>query len=343
MQFLQIYAAPHAHHLSTGAMSQREEMLAMVASLYYEHNQSQSEIAGRMGVSSSKISRMLKEARDRGIVEIQVRMPVPRDFALEQDLISRFALQDAYVLRMGDETDGESLLRSTGGIAAGYLQRIIPTLGANASIGVAWGTSVHATVSALPDNLGQKIDVVQLVGGVGAVMAGGSDVTRMVATKLGGRHYDLHAPMLVERPEVRTAFLSEPVVRDAINRAKAVQLAITGIGTVQDEDSSFLRAGLLTRGDLSALRSSGAVGEMVSRFYNRAGRFDGIEINQRIIGIELDDLRRIPVVLAIARGLSKVPAILGALEARYVTVLATDAITAEAVLAMAHAPVERVS
>jgi DNA-binding transcriptional regulator LsrR (DeoR family) len=341
MQVLQIYAAPRTHHLSTGAMSQREEMLAMVASLYYEHNQSQSQIAGRMGVSSSKISRMLKEARDRGIVEIQVRVPVPRDFALEQDLISRFALQDAYVLRVGDETDAQNLLRSTGEIAASYLQRVIPTLGANASIGVAWGTSVHATVSALPDNLGRQIDVVQLVGGVGAVMAGGSDVTRMVATKLGGRHYDLHAPMLVERPEVRTAFLSEPVVRDAINRAKAVQLAITGIGTVQDEDSSFLRAGLLTRGDLSALRSSGAVGEMVSRFYNRAGRFDGIEINQRIIGIELDDLRRIPVVLAIARGLSKVPAILGALEAHYVTVLATDAITAEAVLAMVKSQANR--
>jgi deoxyribonucleoside regulator len=316
-------------------MSQREEVLAMVASLYYEHNQSQSQIAKRMGVSSSKISRMLKEARDQGIVKIQIAVPVPRNFALEQELISHFNLQDAYVLQVGDEMDGGGVLRRTGEIAAGYLERIIPTLGPSASIGVAWGTSVHATVNALPDNLAQGIDVVQLVGGVGALMAGGSDVTRMVATKLGGRHHDLHAPMLVERPEVRMAFLSEPMVRDAVQRAKAVQLAITGIGTVQDEGSSFLRAGLLTRGDLTELRSNGAVGEMVSRFYNATGRFDGIEINQRIIGIELDDLRRIPSVLAIACGLSKVRAILGALRARYVTVLATDAITARAVLELA--------
>ena len=199
-------------------MSERDELLAMVASLYYEYNQSQSQIAKRLGVSSSKISRMLKEARDRSIVEIQIHIPVPHDFLLEQELIGAFGLQDAYVLRInGEETDAE-ILRSTGEIAAAYLDRIIPTLGPNASIGVAWGTGVHATVNALPNNPGRQIDVVQLTGGVGALMVDGPDLARMVATKLGGRHYDLHAPMLVERPEVRAAFLSEPIVRDAIRR-----------------------------------------------------------------------------------------------------------------------------
>ena len=320
---------------NVGAMGDREEMLAMVASLYYEHNQSQSQIAGRLNVSSSKISRMLKEARDRGIVEIQIRMQVPHDFLLEQELIKTFQLRDACVLKVAGDETSEALLRSTGELAAAYLQRIIPTLGPNASIGVAWGTGVHATVSALPDNLGRQIDVVQLTGGVGALMVDGPDLARMVAAKLGGRHYDLHSPMLVERPEVRDAFLSEPIVRDAIRRAQAVQLAITGIGTVQDEDSSFLRAGLLTRSDLSELRNSGAVGETVGRFYDLQGAHAGIEINQRVIGMELNQLREIPLILAIARGLPKVQAILGALRAGYATVLATDAVTARSVLHLA--------
>lgn len=315
-------------------MSEREDMLAMVASLYYELDQSQTQIANRLGVSSSKISRMLKEARDRGIVHIRVEKPVPRDFALEQQLIEVFGLRDAHVLQTFNDADETAMLSSTGRIAASYLWSVIPNLAPGASIGVAWGTGVHATVSALPDNVGQQIDVVQLMGGVGALMVDGPDLARMVATKLGGRHYDLHSPLLVERPETRTMFLNEPVVRDAIRRARAVQLAITGIGTVQDDASSFLRAGLLTRADLSQLRHVGAVGEMVGRFFDAEGRHAEIELNQRIVGIELEDLQRIPQVLAIARGITKAAAIRAALIAGYLTVLATDDVTARAVLAL---------
>jgi DNA-binding transcriptional regulator LsrR (DeoR family) len=157
--------------------------------------------------------------------------------------------------------------------------------------------------------------------------------------KLGGRHYDLHAPVIVERPEVRTAFLSEPTVQDAIHRAQSVQLAITGIGSIQPDDSSFLRAGLLTHSDLARLRNGGAVGEMVGRFFGQNGEHDDLAINQRIIGIELDDLCKIPLVLAIARGVAKAPAILAALRAGYISVLATDEATANAILELNSASV----
>jgi deoxyribonucleoside regulator len=315
-------------------MSEREDMLAMVASLYYKLHQSQAEIAGRLGVSSSKVSRLLKEAWDRGIIEVQVRTPIPRDFVLEQELIGRYGLRDAYVLETKPGVDDRGLLEATGQLAASYLNRVIPMLAPGSSIGVAWGTGVQATVNALPNNVGQKIDVVQLMGGVGALVVDGPDLARIVATKLGGRHYDLHAPVLVERPEVRAVFLNEPAVSEGIRRAQAVKLAITGIGAVDDKASSFLRAGLFTVSDLAALRRSGVVGEMVGRFFDAQGRDDGIEINQRIIGIELSDLRRIPQVLAVARGIAKAPSIRGALNGKFLNVLATDDVTARAILSL---------
>ncbi|MEZ4613268.1 MAG: sugar-binding domain-containing protein [Caldilineaceae bacterium] len=114
-------------------------MLAMVASLYYELDQSQTQIANRLGVSSSKISRMLKEARDRGIVHIRVEKPVPRDFALEQQLIELFGLRDAHVLQTFNDADETTMLSSTGRIAASYLWSVIPNPAPGASIGVAWG------------------------------------------------------------------------------------------------------------------------------------------------------------------------------------------------------------
>jgi DNA-binding transcriptional regulator LsrR (DeoR family) len=315
-------------------MNEREDLLAMVASLYYKLHLSQGEIAERLGVSTSKVSRLLKDAWERGIIEVHIRTPIPRDFVLEQALITRFGLRDAYVLETKSEVDEHSLLTATGELAAGFLSRIIPTMPPGSTIGVAWGTGVQSTVNALPNNLAQKIDVVQLMGGVGALVVDGPDLARVVAAKLGGRHHDLHAPVLVERPEVRSVFLGEPAVREGIRRAQSVQLAITGIGTLDDKASSFLRAGLLTLSDLSQLRRAGAVGETIGRFFDMDGSSDGIEINQRIVGIELDDLRRIPQVLAVARGIPKATSILGALRGRFLTVLTTDDVTARAVLTL---------
>lgn len=316
-------------------MDERQELLATVASLYYKLDQNQSQIAKRLGVSISKISRLLQEAKDQGVVEITIRMPSPRDIELEQKLVERFGLHDTRVLQTGRESDEQQLLRSTGTIAATFLQGVIGTLAPGSSIGVAWGTGVHAAVSALPDKVGKQIDVVPLLGGVGALDIDSPDLSRIVAAKMGGRHYDLHAPVLVEQAHVRSILMSEPSVREGIVRARSVKLALTGIGTVQEKASSFLRAGLLTKSDLAQLRNRGAVGEVAGRFYSLSGSPEGLEINERVIGVELEDLRHIPLVVAIARGLPKIEAILGALNGRYLNVLCTDDITANAILALA--------
>lgn len=316
---------------------QRDELLATVASLYYKLNQSQGEIAARFDLSSSTISRLLKEAHEKGIVEFQIRMPIPRDLELEQEFLRRFGLKDAYILQTTSESsDRDALLHAIGQLAASYIQRVVDNVPRGFTIGVAWGTGVHSAVNALPDHAAQNIDVVQLLGGVGALVVDSPDLARVVAQKLGGRHYDLHAPVLVERAVTREVLLQEPMVREALVRAKSVKLAITGIGTVQNEASSFLRAGLLSRGDLSNLRNQGIVGEICGRFFDVNGCCEGFEINDRIIGLELDELRQIPQSVAVARGTLKALSILGALRGKFIKVLATDDITARAVLAAAQ-------
>ncbi len=313
-------------------MEPRDRLLATVATLYYKKKQSQSAIASQFDMSSSTVSRLLEEALDKGIVQIHIHMPLPRDVELEQALTKQFGLKDAYVLETAGESNEEILLESIGQLAATYVEQLVTGFRPGASLGVAWGTGVQAVVSALPDGFAYGMDVMQLLGGVGALALDSPDLGRMVARKLGGRHYDLHAPVLVEKPEVRELFLQEPTVRESLLRAKAVKLAIMGIGSVQDESSSFLRAGLLSRTDLSHLRKQGVVGEMCGRFFDADGKFDRFTINKRVIGLEFSDLRRIPQSLAIARGTSKAKAILGALRGQLIRVLATDDVTARAVL-----------
>jgi DNA-binding transcriptional regulator LsrR (DeoR family) len=266
-------------------------------------------------------------------VDIRIHMPIPRDIGLEQELTAAFGLRDALVLQSNSDADDASLLRATGQLAASYLQRAISTLPSGASIGVAWGTSVYAAISAIGDMSDRQTDVIQLMGGVGSQTVDSPDIARVLAAKLGGRHYDLHAPVLVEQAASRDILCAEPAVREGLMRARTVKLAVAGIGAVQERGSSFLRAGLLTRNDLARLRAQGAVGEMVGRFYKIDGTIQGIDINQRIIGLELEDLGRVPISLAIARGLPKVEPIVGALNGHLITVLATDDVTARGVLA----------
>ncbi|MCX6070342.1 MAG: helix-turn-helix domain-containing protein, partial [Chloroflexi bacterium] len=71
----------------------REQLLCDVASLYYEQNLTQEKIARRVGVTRSMISRLLTEARRRGLVEIHVKRTGARDASLEAALAERFGLK----------------------------------------------------------------------------------------------------------------------------------------------------------------------------------------------------------------------------------------------------------
>src|SRR5690606_27966208 len=116
----------------------------------------------RLELSTSTVSRLLREAHEKGIVQIHIQMPIPRDLELEQIFIKRFGLKDIYILQSPAESTGDTLLRAIGQLAATYVKRIIDSFPPGSSIGVAWGTGVHAAVSALPDHFTQNIDVVQL-------------------------------------------------------------------------------------------------------------------------------------------------------------------------------------
>jgi deoxyribonucleoside regulator len=322
------------NHNTEDIREERADLLVTVASLYYQLGQNQQQIAERLDISRSSVSRMIKEARDLGIVEIRIHRPVNRHYVLEQALIDRFGLTDAYVLLSGQDQRGDELLAGVGRLAAGYLERMFNLLPSDACIGIAWGTGVHAAVNALAEDRTHPLDVVQIIGSVGAPnpTIDGPDLARLLAGKLGGRYYDLHAPVLVAQPALRDLLLNEPSMRFGLQRARGVTLAITGIGTVEPEAASFLRAGHLTQDDLAVLRRQGVVGETCGRFFDAEGHFAEYEINARVIGIDLLDLHKVPRVIAVARGLPKAKSILGALRGRYLTVLATDDQTAQAVL-----------
>lgn len=308
----------------------RFALLADVAEKYYQEGKDQSEIAREVGVTRSMISRMLTEARSRGIVEIRINRPVNSNHELEDALRTRFGIESVFVVAVEDSRV-DRLLQVLGWAGAEVLKKYLK---ADSVVGVAWGSSVSAVVDAVRTAGGLSVKIIQLVGAQGAKNAeydGHALVTRL-AEKLGGEGYFLNAPCLCQTPEIAISMRETRGIRETIEMGKQSDIALVGIGTTETEYSSFYLSGLLTEEELSVIRLNGVVGDVAGNYYYRDGSAYIDPFLSRMITIHREDLVRIPVRIGIAGGPGKVEAIRAALSSRLVNSLVTDSITAQQVL-----------
>jgi deoxyribonucleoside regulator len=308
----------------------RLELLAEVATLYYEDGLTQEEIAGRLSISRSNISRLLTEARVNGVVEIHVNYPWQTSAALQTQFMKRFDLSAVRILK-NERGDYQQMLRGLGALAARYLERMIVD---RSTLAIGWGTAVHEVVNALRPAKRSDVDVVQMIGALGSgnQLIDGPELARVLANRLGGRFHYLHAPLIVGSAEMQRALVNEARIHKTLEMARRAALAVVGIGSVEPSMSSLVRAGYLTKQELAGIRKSGAVGDICARQFSLRGDILDIELNQRVVGIDCAALKSIGCVIGVAGGLLKAPAILGALRGGFVDVLVTDAQAAEQVL-----------
>jgi DNA-binding transcriptional regulator LsrR (DeoR family) len=315
------------------AAADRADLLADVAEMYYLENKNQNEIARVVGVTRSMVSRMLSEARERGIVEIHIRRQVQADHDLAARLVDCFGLRAAHVVRLPVEGDRRWLPR-LGAFAAEAVQ---PLLGEPVIVGVAWGTAVSALVDAVKPGQRLPIKIVQLVGALGAhnnEYDGHALVSRL-AEKTGGESFFLNAPFICPNAEMVESLLQTPSIQETARLNRAVQVLLAGVGSTAPEYSSFYLAGYLPLAELEQLRATGAVGDVCGLHFDGHGRACGEALTNRLVTIRRADLLAVPMRVGVAGGPGKVQSILGALRGGYINVLVTDDQTAAHVLNLA--------
>lgn len=313
---------------------ERHQLLAEIAQLYYVDGLSQEEIASRVNLSRPSISRLLLDARELGIVEINVNQPIPTAPELEEQVRDTFSLQGVRVLeRRG--VDDEEVLRLLGRLGAAVLTTIIKD---GMILGLSWGTAVHRVIEALRPRRLPRVKVVQLIGGIGSPYRSidGPEQCRRAAETFGAQHYYLNAPIKVENPDVAAALLKDHSIQEVLELARQADIALMGIGSTNPEVSTQYHSGYMTFEDLRRLEKVGAVGSMCSSFFNLEGEaVKAAWLDSCTIGVDWEDLNRIGTVVAIAGGRRKAPAILGAVRTGHVDMLITDDAAAEEMLAMA--------
>ena len=310
---------------------QRPVLALQVARLFFDRRMTRIEIAAHLGISRFRVARLLDGALADGLVRVEYRDLPVEDRDLARRLEDRFGLSLCAVAAEGPTPRAGAVAE----LAASLVDGLI---GPDEMVGIAWGSTLAAVVAAVPPRHDPSIRVVQLAGSSSRLVGGrdAGELTRALADRLGAAHHAIYAPAFVDSAAVREALIRAPEVADAVGRFGDISLAVVGIGAIPGDGvtpaSSLLRSGALGAADVRRLVDLGAIGELVVHPFDRDGRFVDASLADRAIAIDVDRLRAVRRVVAVAWGIDKATAIRGALRSGVVRLLVTDAPTARAVL-----------
>jgi DNA-binding transcriptional regulator LsrR (DeoR family) len=308
------------------------EQLVKAARMYFVDGLSQQEVASALGTSRSNVSRMLTAARQQGVVEIRIIDSAQRRYDLEADLKIRFGLHDCQVAAY---TAGTTPASSVAKLSSRWL---LDNVNEGQRLALSWGTALQAMVWETTATRRYEVEVVQLVGGLSSVNAEvtGQELVRELATRLGARYRYLHAPALVASDEAVRAFLGERSVATALDAAKTADVAFVGVGTFGDSSSgAIVEAMALSPEERAQLDAFSPAGDICARYYDINGApIPFAPVRDRVIAVDLEDLRRVPMVVGVTSGRVKAPGLLGALRGGHLDVLICDESAARATLAL---------
>ncbi|GAB6927323.1 DNA-binding transcriptional repressor DeoR [Paenibacillus sp. JCM 10914] len=310
-------------------MDQEKQRLSIEAArLYYMSDFSQQEIAARLGVSRPTVSRLLQHAKEQGYVQIQIVDPLEDLDALGEQVQKKYNLEQVLV-SYSPANEYREIQKHISKKAAGYLHETVQD---SDIIGVTWGTTMHAVARELQPKPVRGVEVVQLKGGVSQshINTYAAETVHLFAEAYHTMARYLPLPVIFDTVELKEMVERDRHIQRIIELGKQANIAIFTVGTVH-EDALLFRLGYLSEQEQRLLQEQGA-GDICSRFFDAAGKVCSEDINNRTIGINLEELRLKEKSILVAGGVLKQDAIRAALIGKYANILVTDQYTAQALL-----------
>ncbi|MBO1003979.1 sugar-binding transcriptional regulator [Pseudogracilibacillus auburnensis] len=306
----------------------KKRLIIEVARLYYQFDYTQQAIAKKLGVSRPTVSRLLQQAKDHGFVKIKIIDPFTNNSELSKSLQAKYKIDHVKIAYAAMEEERE-MMQVMSEAAADYLHQVIKD---GDVLGVTWGTTMHKVALQLKQKHVKGVEIIQLKGGVGLsdVNTYESETVYLFAEAFNTVPRYLPLPVFVDNPTVKEVIETDRHMHRLINLGKQANVAIFTVGAVDDESLLF-RLGYFSSEEKSLLQSE-AVGDICSRFFTRTGDICSTSINDRTIGIELEELKQKEKSILVAGGSRKVEAIHGALLGGYANVFITDQYTAQSLL-----------
>lgn len=300
--------------------------LIKVAKLYYLGDLSQAQIAQTIGVSRPKVSRMLSLARAQNIIEFKIKdFPMMAEETAEK-LKAHFGLAQVIVAPSGITQDQSKI--NVGREASEYLNSVLQD---GLQIGVAWGTTLQAMIRQfeLKKRI-SDINVVQLAGGAHTTRLDldSQELVRLLASKLNATYSIMHAPLVVTNSTIRNLLLNEPEIKKHCERFNHLDLALVGVGSMSPDEAISYKAGYITLEQSHILVDTGFATDICGNRIFLDGTIRPNLLTDRLISISPEQIKKIPMVIAVAVGAEKaIPVIAGA-KGRLYQALIVDEVAA---------------
>lgn len=313
-------------------MTSRSELTAMlvqVAHLYYNEGLSQIQIAERLGVSRSLIALYLQRAREQGIVRIEVINPQDHCVELALSLTEKTGISHITVVPSSPAAQSDTLTAQA--LATAAAQHLRKTLKDGDVLGIGWGRTMSKVVDMLPPAPSRDLIIIPLLGETSAISSY-TQINQMVlqaAQAFQAKPHFLLAPMLVGSRKLRDALFDDMVVRQVAAYWDHLTVVCFGIGVMPPTPGMIVYVG---EEHTPMLQAQGAVGDICAHYFDQRGQLIQTELDELMIGVNWDQLRRARRAVGVAYGVEKTAAILAALNSGLISDLFIDEKLAESML-----------
>jgi len=304
-------------------------LLYKISRAYYIDNLTQKQIGKRYGLSRIKVSRLLQKARDLNVVQIII---TPLDGArveLEHEVASRYGIAEVLTAAPENYTK-EAILKALGPTAA---EAWVRAMQGDEIVAITWGSTLLSVINNLPMKNWPEVRVVQCLGGLSPPDTdyNAAEQSRRIAQKFSAKPYLLPSPGIVANKSVREALMADPQVSKVLSLAAQADIAVVGIG-VMTTDSLIVQNDIFTPQEIQRLKHKGAIGDIGLQVFDRDGQRIPDAVHDRIVGLDLEQIRKISRVIGVAGGEEKFEAIRAAVRGNLIDVLVTDDRTAQRLL-----------
>jgi len=328
-------------------MAMNQKRLEKIVELHFKNKVSQTEIAELLGISQTTVSRSIKKAEERGLIQAYLNDVYTDEVTKKRQLIcEKYGLKAVLILLHADiySSEGMPFLTRLGELGAKYVEKILKDF---IRIAVAHGRTLFFLIKALQERrMNCEITPLTLMRGID--LEEGKIPAAINAIFLAGkfwRDYNWDEQLPVFRADINNKSITEivgsmseePYVKESLERIRNCDLLLTSVGPLYKE-STIVRGAEKMGISFAELAKAGIVGTICHTPVDINGKPSKFtELNKLPISVPLSDIRKLSLdekrdVILVSGGIEKREIIKTALMGNYCNVLVTDAPVADFLL-----------
>lgn len=315
------------------AHSEAASLRLRAAWLYYNQGLTQKDVAEKLGISRSTVIRMLDDAMKRAEVQIWINSGIDDCIELSVRLEKAYGLDEAVVVPAPRDSSPTALASAVGLALGEFLSEVVQD---DMTLGVGWGRTMTASLSSFRPPRRQNCKVVSLLGGIVAVhQTNPIDYTWRLANQLDAECYMFLAPLLVDTVKTKRALIEECGLKTIYDLAETLDLAVVSCGDIGPHSTS-LSEGFISKAELGRLIAAGCVCDTMFNFLDADGRSVDHALNERVMSVDLDTLKKAKHIVLASGGAHRAVAIRATIRRIGCNTLITDEAGARELLRLAE-------